>query len=314
MKELRLEEQLRGVGMVAIPAAGITTNVYVLGRPDDYLIVDCGTDSQAGRVVAALEGAGFLAGKGRAVVPTHGHGDHFGGAAKISAWSGAPVWAHPAAAVQVEDHWGQFAARGDIGIDSSEKAWEGFKQWAGEEVRVERMLREGDELDIPGGGKLRVLHCPGHERGLITLHDAERKLAFCGDLVQGGYNCSANWLGLIPDPVRQRRSLERLRALELERLFKGHRAPVSGDLVARDIDAALARLDRIRDAALESLRERSPETLAELTRKVFVKVLEMERADSPTYALKTVGGFLAELRRAGRVTRAPDLTWSIAEG
>ena len=224
------------------------------------------------------------------------------------------MWAHPATAVQVEDHWGQFAARGDIGIDASGKAWEGFKQWAGEEVRVERMLREGDEVEIPGGGSLRVLHCPGHERGLVTLHDAERKLAFCGDLVQGGYNCSANWLGLIPDPVRQRRSLKRLRALGLDRLFKGHRAPVDGDLVARDIEAALVRLDRIREAVLESLRERSPETLAELTRKVFLKVLEMEKNDSPPYALKTVGGFLAELSRAGRAARAADLTWSIAEG
>ncbi|MHC4917793.1 MAG: MBL fold metallo-hydrolase, partial [Planctomycetota bacterium] len=140
MKKLTLEEQLPGVGMVAIPAAGITTNVYVLGSGDDYLVVDCGTDSQAERVIAALEAGAFAAGKGRAVIPTHGHGDHFGGAARLSARAGAPVWAHPSTAAQVEDHWGQFTARGDIGIDESEQAWEGFKEWAGEEVRVERML------------------------------------------------------------------------------------------------------------------------------------------------------------------------------
>jgi glyoxylase-like metal-dependent hydrolase (beta-lactamase superfamily II) len=308
------EKPVDGVGMVAVPAAGITTNIFAVGPGDDYLLIDCGTDSRAPRIIETLVAAGYRPGRGRAVIPTHGHADHFGGAAKLSAWAGAPVWAHPATAVQAEDHWGQFVARGDIGIDESEQAWKGFKEWAGDEVVVERMLREGEEVEIPGGGKFEVLHCPGHERGLIVLHDAERKLAFCGDLIQGGYNCSANWLALIPDPQRQRRSLERLAALSPEWLFKGHREPVSGEVVKRDIEAALARVERISNAVLESLDENSPETLAELTRKAFVKVLDHVREDSPPYALMTVGGALAVLHRKGKVRRNADLTWEPVKG
>jgi glyoxylase-like metal-dependent hydrolase (beta-lactamase superfamily II) len=306
------ETPVEGVGMVAVPASGITTNIFALGAGDDYLLVDAGTESAAPEIIETLELAGYAAGRGRAVIPTHGHLDHYGGAARLSAWAGAPVWAHPATAVEVEDHWGQFVEHGDAGRSTAPGSWKDFLEWAGPDVRVARLLREGEEVELPGGGKLEVLHCPGHHRGLVTLHDAERRLAFCGDLVQGGWNSSANWLGLVADPERQKRSLERVGGLGLEWLFKGHREPVSGEAVKRDLEAALARLVKIRAAVLEFLAKKSPATLAEITRAAFRAVLNMEVSDARPYALATVGGFLAESGRAGLVTRDAELGWSRA--
>src|SRR5208337_2097236 len=107
----------------------------------------------------------------------------------------APIWAHLYTAVQMEDPWGNFVAVGSHGTNTSVADWDAFRANAGEPVRVDRILREGDVIEH-AGMKLQVLHTPGHDRGEIVLYEPARHWVFTGDLVQGGMDSYNSWLGL----------------------------------------------------------------------------------------------------------------------
>lgn len=304
------EHLTEGVGIAAIENIAGSNNLYTLGTPDDYFVVDSGSAFEADGFVETFEKAGFLPGKCRALIITHGHEDHFGGAARLSAWFRAPVWAHVAAAPQIEDHWGLYAGLSSLAWDDEPDSWSQFKKTAGDEVRVERLLREGDRIEVPEAGTFEVLHIPGHERGLIALHEPSKRVALVGDLIQGGMDAFGNWLGLIPDPARQRRSLARIRELEPTWLLKGHRCPRSGKDPCTDLEASMERAEALAGSVEETLGQRERVTLVEATREAFKRVLDMDADNPPPYAVTTIYGFLAELGRKGKAEMDDDWNWS----
>lgn len=89
-----------------------------------------------------------------AVVLTHHHGDHVGGAAALAAQLGAPIWAHPATAALLPG------------------------------LTIARALGEGDVLAI-GGRRLRVLFTPGHAAGHLCFRDEASAATVVGDMVAG---------------------------------------------------------------------------------------------------------------------------------
>jgi glyoxylase-like metal-dependent hydrolase (beta-lactamase superfamily II) len=102
-----------------------------------------------------------------AIYLTHGHLDHAGGAAELSAALSIPI-----IGPGVED---EFLLNG-IAVQAANF---GFRA---QNCTPTRYLAEGEQIDI-GGIKLDVLHCPGHTPGHLVFIDHAAKFGILGDVL-----------------------------------------------------------------------------------------------------------------------------------
>lgn len=127
-----------------------------------------------------------------AIVVTHHHPDHVGGARVFAEALGIPLWAHAATAERLD-------------------------------VPVARCLSEGDELRL-GNQRWRVMHTPGHAPGHVCLVEPSLGIAVVGDMV-------ASVGTILIDPVeghlgRYLDELARLEALGLSLALPAHGSPI----------------------------------------------------------------------------------------
>ncbi len=300
-----------GVSYASIPSPGNTSNIFLVGPTDNYLIIDTGVDTAAAELIETLESNGYGPNGVAALVVTHGHIDHYGGVRALHRWCGADVWAHPAAAANIEDPHADMMTSPHRNPADMAEIDRISKSFGSGTVRVERLLREGDRV-IHAGFEFQVLHMPGHNRGQATLWEPNRRMAFVGDVIQGGSDGADNWLGLYEDCESQARSLERLKELGPAWLFRGHREPRSGDAVGPDIASAQKRLDDIESALLAGLSEHGHLSDVQATLQAFKRVLGKELEAPPLYGITGVRSMLAWLGRRGMVRTTDDRRWEPA--
>jgi glyoxylase-like metal-dependent hydrolase (beta-lactamase superfamily II) len=141
-----------------LPVGMLGCNCSVFGDEStrEAMVVDPGDDIDA--IEAILDRHGL---KLTAIVITHAHIDHIGGAAKLKARRNAPV--HMNAADQLlYDHLEMQAAW--LGIETPEQ------------TGIDTDARDGDTLQL-GQTEMQVLHTPGHTPGSLCLWiPAENKL------------------------------------------------------------------------------------------------------------------------------------------
>lgn len=126
---------------------GPGTNTHLVGT-DRLVVLDPGEaldDGHLERIVAAV-GAATVA----AVIPSHGHPDHWPLAAALAARLGAPVC---------------FFGRPEF-------------------LAVDRVLADGDLVEA-GDTVLSVLHTPGHTHDHLSFHLPAERALFPGDTVMG---------------------------------------------------------------------------------------------------------------------------------
>jgi glyoxylase-like metal-dependent hydrolase (beta-lactamase superfamily II) len=81
---MRITEPVCGVYKLEVPFEAITTAVFAVTLEEGYLLIDCATtaDDVDGHILPALREIGFTA-PPRALLLTHPHGDHMGGAPRL---------------------------------------------------------------------------------------------------------------------------------------------------------------------------------------------------------------------------------------
>ncbi|MBG0814036.1 MBL fold metallo-hydrolase [Planomonospora sp. ID82291] len=207
------------------------TNTWVIGRGEEVLVVDPGPDDEAHltRVAAHLRDRRVAA-----ILLTHGHHDHSGGARGLAGLTGAPVRA--------------LDPRHRLGDEG---------------------LEDGDVIGL-GDLELRVLGTPGHSADSLCFWLPADRAVLTGDTVLGRGTTVIAPDGDLADYLR---SLDRLRAtaeqVGAEALLPGH-GPVLPDPIAA-LDGYVAhrrrRLDQIRAA-----RESGAATPAEIVAIVYADV------------------------------------------
>lgn len=202
-------------------------NAYVFQDASGRYLIDTTMSRRARPVVKAFERAGVPLSEVTAIVLTHRHVDHIGGAAFLDAIAPGKVACHVEDAPVVE------------GKQQVRLSWMMRLFARPRPVPVPTVLRDGDSV-----GPFRVVFVPGHTPGEIALYHPGRRLLFSGDSVverHGAFTLPG--VRFATDIGQAVRSLSLLRGLEVELLLPGHGQPVRQDVAGR-LDELIARAPR----------------------------------------------------------------------
>ncbi len=218
-------------------AGSSLVNWYLVADDDGVTLVDAGIPGYFPQLDESLATMGRTRGDVRALVLTHGDGDHVGFAERLRSESGVPVHVHPedvriATTSQLKK---TEAGPGTLLELRHGAVWKLLGHFARNgALRVPPVAEvttyaDGDVLDVPG--RPRVVHTPGHSDGHCVIHLEDRGVVFAGDAL-----CTYNVLdgsrgpALMPPALttnteQAAASLERIGALAADTVLVGHGEP-----------------------------------------------------------------------------------------
>ena len=145
-----------------LPVGMLQCNCSIFGDPQtrEAIVVDPGDDLS--KITRLLDKHGL---KVKAIVITHAHIDHIGGAAKLKALTGAPVWMNHNDQ-DLYDH-----------IDT-QAAWLGIAP--PEKTDIDLEAKDGACLQL-GAADFHLIHTPGHTQGSTSIFIPSENKLVAGD-------------------------------------------------------------------------------------------------------------------------------------
>jgi glyoxylase-like metal-dependent hydrolase (beta-lactamase superfamily II) len=234
-------------------------NLVLYGKPGapsgSWVLIDAGITGSASRIVqAARQWIGPRA-QPSAIILTHGHFDHVGALRSLTELWDVPVYAHylelpylrgrssypppdPTVGGGAMTALSRFYPRGPIDLGT----------------RVRALPEDGSVPGMPGW---RWIHTPGHTPGHVALFREEDRTLIAGDAFVTTRQESAIAAltqrpeihgppaYFTPDWVAACRSVERLAALQPERVVTGHGPPLAGEPMRRGLHRLAREFNRI---------------------------------------------------------------------
>lgn len=149
-----------------IEVTNMGVNCYIIGCEEtkEVAVIDPGGEPEA--ILALLKRDNL---KVNYIINTHGHLDHIGGNAALKEATGAELLIHPGDADKLVNPRSNLSFYSGMKISSPP---------------ADRLINEGDIIEIGNTVKLKVIHTPGHSKGGVCLQVG--KIIFVGDtLFQG---------------------------------------------------------------------------------------------------------------------------------
>ncbi len=202
--------------LAELPAPAI--NVYLA----EDVLVDAGRTWDRHRILKQIEGRQVSM-----LALTHVHPDHQGAAKAVCEAREIPLACHADDVDAMEGRRPVQEAHRGHPVNRVIRAL-----WEGPPHRVDRVLREGDEV-----AGFRVVHAPGHARGEVIFFRDSDRVAICGDVIRNMSYATGRPLIAEPptiftyDPAENRRSIQKLAELEPVLILPGH-GPAVTDIAA----------------------------------------------------------------------------------
>ena len=305
------------LGIHGIPSV----NGYVIAGAHSATLVDCGiwTGAADGPGTRALEdglaACGFsLAQVGRLVI-THAHIDHYGIAGEVARRSGADVWMHRLANLDITKYRDPDAAvdrreqmLADHGMYGAEleSASAGLRDWMPVMPSIAEpttWLAGGERFEADGRG-WEVIHTPGHSPGHVCLWSAADRILLSGDHLLPAITSPVTFeRGFERDPMSSYLdSLQRVAALAPALVLPGHGDPFPDG--ARRA-AAVERTKRRRLDQVWHIVEAEALPVTEIAVRLFGRRLS---GSAQHFAMAEVLAFLAyyDVRGQAHRLRGPD--------
>ena len=187
--------------IMRLPLGALASNCYII--PADggkAIIVD---PASTGEVMAVLDTNELELG---AIIITHGHFDHFAGAAALQAQTNAPIYAPDLDSEMYQ---------------SSDKSWAWFMgDTPFAPITPNHLFQDGEEFSL-FGTEFLALNAPGHTAGSCLLICDKWDCIFTGDVIfRGSVGRTDGYSG---SSAQQRETLKKIREIEHNyNIFCGH--------------------------------------------------------------------------------------------
>jgi glyoxylase-like metal-dependent hydrolase (beta-lactamase superfamily II) len=204
---------------------------FVFGKK--ICMIDAGVSAACPAILDYIKSAGRRIEEVDWLIHTHCHPDHIGCSPAIKKKSACQVAAHEFAKPWIED----------VDLQYRERPTGTFYTLVSGSVGVDRLLNDGDRLDLGEGQSLRVLHTPGHSRDSVSFYHERDRVLFSGDTIP------------VPDerPVYEDvlaliGSIRRLQAVkELSVLCSSWLEPQHGENASAEMEKSIAYMQRLHE-------------------------------------------------------------------
>ncbi|HHE70910.1 MAG TPA: MBL fold metallo-hydrolase [Chloroflexi bacterium] len=269
------------------------SNIGCIIQGDHAILIDAGLDADTAH--RASREVTQMGGKIEAVALTHGHADHFGGAAWIERSFDAPVYAAPLE--------GAFATHPSLeplmlyGGAAPIRELRGKFTLAREGVPVIHPLNPGPTQI--GGIPLEVMALPGHspsQIGFVFASDQNRQTCFCGDAVFPPATLARHPILFCADVDAWLETLQWLATSSYERYIAGHGDPVTD--IRPLVESTSQRLHELRELVHETLKA-APQEPFDVLRAVATRYgIDFTAPQFFLLSLTAINAMLSSLQRA----------------
>jgi glyoxylase-like metal-dependent hydrolase (beta-lactamase superfamily II) len=211
--------------------------VYLIYGSCEICLIDAGVSSAEEVIFDYIRRTGRRVSEISLIIQTHSHPDHIGATRAIKGETRCAVAIHPSEKAWIED----------VELQAKERPVPGFHSLVGGRVAVDRVLQDGDVIDLGCGLKIQVFHTPGHSRGSLSLLLLGYMALFPGDAIP-----VAGEMPIYEDASDSVVSLKKLRDIKgIHHLLPSWAEPKKEDEAYSHIDAGLDYLQRIHEAVLD---------------------------------------------------------------